>query len=392
MGTEDQRLSQAFDLWQKASQSGYFVADLAHRSSEQVRALFKPIQDFLVNENLRYNRKCNAAFTIANAFDAVSTYGEGSVWSVMMLMLGAREPQHLIVEGKSYVAAEGTYSSIYTALLAILLDELTIEDYFEKWSSYLNDPKVAAFFDMPFTLDKRAFLIAMYRGQRRDWPLLPKVARTKLLTSGLFGFFKEMRLSLQDGKAKGKCRLALERLPSLSHLTKLEWEALYQHYGLPTSLLDFTTNLEVAAFFATRGAKGEDVGVIYRIHPFDLLCSKLYSSFTMARLGRSVRPEDRRFAAEFANFHKEASRAAERVRAVIVPGVLRIKRQDAVFLRGFSPGAATTFLQPIFFHQHNDVSYENAATNVTAEWLFASDDPVGLLMESTLKSIGLVAV
>lgn len=46
-------------------------------------------------------------------------------------------------------------------------------------------------------------------------------------------------------------------------LSQEDFEAIAQHYGFPTSLLDFSLNLEVAAHFATLGARPDAIGVIY---------------------------------------------------------------------------------------------------------------------------------
>lgn len=59
---------------------------------------------------------------------------------------------------------------------------------------------------------------------------------------------------------------ALRRRPDLwpsSQPDQGEFLAIAQHYGFPTSLLDFSLNLEVAAYFATAGARPDAIGVIY---------------------------------------------------------------------------------------------------------------------------------
>jgi hypothetical protein len=53
---------------------------------------------------------------------------------------------------------------------------------------------------------------------------------------------------------------------SNSHKNIFEWLTLMQHYGLPTRLLDWTTNLLVALFFAVKDEKHED-GAVFAFNP-----------------------------------------------------------------------------------------------------------------------------
>ncbi len=68
-----------------------------------------------------------------------------------------------------------------------------------------------------------------------------------------------------DDKAKQKItnfRLFLEQTPELSHI-KDNTNAFYavaQHYGLPTNYLDFSTDHEIAFFFATHASKALESG------------------------------------------------------------------------------------------------------------------------------------
>jgi FRG domain len=49
-------------------------------------------------------------------------------------------------------------------------------------------------------------------------------------------------------------------------ISSIQIQAVKQHYGFSTSLLDVTINLEVFAFFATRNSSSDAIGVIYYFH------------------------------------------------------------------------------------------------------------------------------
>lgn len=78
------------------------------------------------------------------------------------------------------------------------------------------------------------FLHIYFRGQgRRDWTLVPKIRR------------KDVQISEAESKIE-----AINRGLWRSESSLFENIARMQHYGLPTRFLDYTTEVDVALFFA----------------------------------------------------------------------------------------------------------------------------------------------
>jgi FRG domain len=106
----------------------------------------------------------------------------------------------------------------------------------------------------------------IYRGQPKDWPLLPSLLR-----------LKETAIHYRD--FKGLEVAVFKIFKSYSHpyldnnkpASESEWMALAQHHGCPTRLMDWTRNPLVALFFATeRDDRYEaDEAVVWCYRNFD---------------------------------------------------------------------------------------------------------------------------
>jgi hypothetical protein len=101
--------------------------------------------------------------------------------------------------------------------------------------------------------------VALFRGQERDWPLLPKLARCVPRSGTLPDAEKTM---LEDLK-----RQSLPYIPR-SMTNDWEWLALAQHHGMPTRLLDWTANPLAAVWFAVQQPTSDPVeSVVYVLKP-----------------------------------------------------------------------------------------------------------------------------
>lgn len=95
----------------------------------------------------------------------------------------------------------------------------------------------------------------LFRGQQRekDWPLLPKLARLRLR-------LRDTALSAEQ-KLLEDFRLQAVAFPlDLEPNNDWEWLSLAQHYGMPTRLLDWTTNSLAALWFAVRAPAMSEAG------------------------------------------------------------------------------------------------------------------------------------
>lgn len=115
-----------------------------------------------------------------------------------------------------------------------------------------------------FTPDGRAPVL--FRGQPIDRPLHPSLFRDWPATRPI----AELLTREQNMLAKFKT-VGAYLLPSRPS-DDWGWLSVGQHYGLPTRLLDWSTNPLVALYFAVQGRHSDDAVLwAYRVKPSDLL-------------------------------------------------------------------------------------------------------------------------
>jgi len=105
----------------------------------------------------------------------------------------------------------------------------------------------------------------IFRGQREDWRLIPKIARLEQNRT-----LQNQPLLLQlESKTLNEFRLEAPPLLSFRPDTDWDWLALAQHHGLPTRLLDWTKNPLAALWFAVRKAPSQGKSGVVWVFNYD---------------------------------------------------------------------------------------------------------------------------
>ena len=195
----------------------------------------------------------------------------------------------------------------------------------------------------------------VFRGVRdADYKLVPKVGR-----------LRPYKKSLEKDILYQFKRYAR---PLLEHDIKNDWELLAtaQHCGLPTRLLDWTSNPLVAAFFATEG-QGETDGAIYVLNARWLVDTTKQSPFQVRDVMVFQPPHiTRRIAAQAGHFtiHPRPAEPLDRrtIDKLIIPK--RLRRAFQFMLHGYGIHRGTLF--PDLDGQAQVIEWE-ARVN-TGEW------------------------
>lgn len=399
------RLQQGKRLWMEVLQSEYLKEDSYDRSLVKIKTLIAPIRKFLEEEDVQNEDRPNAARSLGlllNLLGGSDPKQKSEFLSLAFMKMGlaltglerdnrgefppasdhldsdlglAEITAAIEKDGEGYVARTGHYSSIYAVLLALLLDEITIREQVDSLALLFEDPAVLNQVKKPVMKPGPLFLTNYYRGQPHDWPPLPKALRKNdARSTGIKRLFSRLRELLAEARfGAGVSQLGLPKLG------REQLDAIRQHYGFATSLLDFTTNIEVAAFFATNNASEDDSGVIYRYHlahPYALVLMGSHTA-TVKEVG------DREMIRQM---EEVGVKALESLKVVLVDGVERISRQDGVFIHGIQLWAAHNFFQPVYFRQQKGEVYTNMENKITEEWLFPVDDPLAKLAQSILPT------
>jgi len=102
----------------------------------------------------------------------------------------------------------------------------------------------------------------MFRGQPKNWPFIPTIARLHKYIDGFDDWQVFHHHLLERFRRYG--RPHLNQLPR----TEIEWLVHAQHHGVPTRLLDWTTNPLKALFFAVDDPRNDrHDGVLWKLIP-----------------------------------------------------------------------------------------------------------------------------
>jgi len=174
-----------------------------------------------------------------------------------------------------------------------------------------------------------------------------------------------------------------------AQLKENELLAIAQHYGFPTSLLDFTRSFRVAAFFATLDARrisdtDEMIGAIYWLKP----------THTEFQLQNEENLEEAIGIEKFHLLHETGIRLGkwQYIEPNIPEEDNRIARQKGVFIEGYQVRDLRQIaIERVYFHQQPGEVFEDPAAGVTESILLPDRSRVNDLakeVKSRFKSVG----
>lgn len=148
------------------------------------------------------------------------------------------------------------------------------------------------------------FALHAYRGQPKEHvPCLPTLGRLKNSEDQLIALCRNS--AFEDALGEHPFIRLSRQAKFLGHPLRVDTQGLAQHYGLATDLLDFTSNFDVASFFAVcyldhdtleyrPVVDSEKTGVIYRIVPAFYEGIDLGAEFEIVGWQPLNRPEQQR--------------------------------------------------------------------------------------------------
>jgi hypothetical protein len=219
----------------------------------------------------------------------------------------------------------------------------------------------------------------IYRGQfDANWPLETSLLRRKNDGSPLDLEELHRRLSLSH-LFLARLREKQEELFG-ARLTEHDLLAVAQHFGFPTSLMDFTYSFRTAAFFATldAGKMGEGdtrIGVIYALDYEPELGRESLSGDPGDAIGLDIH--------ELAGVYEGS---VERIEPQIPSEDDRIGRQQGLFVRGFSArDLRKVRLSAYYFRQIPGLVFEDERNGVSRNTLLPPETKLTQLSASVWK-------
>jgi hypothetical protein len=143
--------------------------------------------------------------------------------------------------------------------------------------------------------------------------------------------------------------------------------AIAQHFGFPTPLLDFTSSLRVAAFFATLGAE--------RLHPDESPIGVIFHQTSTPATGARENRSSESVLHDLAGIRVGSLR-------IITPKLTgaddRIGRQHGVFIAGYrAKDLQAVGIDRVYFKQRAGLTFEDTRAGVSREQLLPEHSRVG---------------